>query len=171
MLGSALGSLMRTEPRIAIALLARFNTATQKVQAARKIAEQTLCGDELEKFSNTMKEFELLAKERNNIIHGLWGTSDAEPDTLLWMRPEDNIEFDINFMSKFLAGEINETGGYHPPQMEIYDLARFEGVEGRIELLKIELGTLKTKLSMDAMLTKIKSGDVSPDVQVTIEAN
>ena len=76
-LSAYLAALMRTSPERTFALLAAYRNADSTATAALNLAEVTLHGDMLAEFKAVAARFRKLAKERNEVQHGLWARKPA----------------------------------------------------------------------------------------------
>ena len=73
---------MKTNSDAAVALFLAIKTSKPQRDALSAVARLLLRGDDLDAFEALLSVYEGLEKQRNALAHGLFGVSDAIPDTL-----------------------------------------------------------------------------------------
>jgi hypothetical protein len=92
-LENALGWLMAFLSQGSAAITIAMFNAVSSTEAQRAMlaaaAEHRLRGAERDAFDDLMEDFRPRYRERNRIIHNVWGHSDAHPDKALWWKSSD----------------------------------------------------------------------------------
>jgi hypothetical protein len=95
-LSLALGSLLGVESAAAVAVFLSLRNQRAQRDALRAASEKTLTGDLKEIFSAILKIHEELDKQRNDVVHCVWGRSEATPDGIIWSSLNDHANMLIN---------------------------------------------------------------------------
>jgi hypothetical protein len=95
-LSLALGSLLGVESAAAVAVFLSLRNQRAQRDAIRAASEKTLTGDLKDLFAAILKAHEELDKQRNDVIHCVWGRSEATPDGIIWSSLNDHANFIIN---------------------------------------------------------------------------
>jgi hypothetical protein len=95
-LSLALGSLLGVESTAAVAVFLSMRNQRAQRDALRAASEKTLTGDLKELFDAILKVHEELDKQRNEVIHCVWGRSESTPDGIIWSSLNDHANFIIN---------------------------------------------------------------------------
>jgi len=95
-MGLSLGAILKTNSEAAVALFLAAKTSRAQRDSLAAVARLLLTGDDLDAFEALMTIYAGLEKQRNALAHGLFGTSDALPDALLWCDMQDHANFLIN---------------------------------------------------------------------------
>lgn len=137
--GSCLGVLMRAEPRAAIAMLSKVQTTTAKSQAIRAVGTAVLPEAELLDLLALLKRFDTLAKRRNAVVHGLWGTTPQWPQHLIWAPSHVTTTTFIALLEHHLAGTADEFLEEQKRQFVVWSAERFDELFEEIKSLISDL--------------------------------
>jgi hypothetical protein len=160
--GQCLGVLMRADSRSAIALLQRFPTATAKEQTIAAVAKATLDSEQLGELKVLLRRFRELAKIRNDIAHGIWGTDPRQLEALIWAPSSIIADTTLSIVDDMIAGKSpDEILAARSEAFELYDAARFDAVLANLaELTKdlVEFATLRHVAALTARFGASTSG-------------
>jgi len=95
-LSLALGSLLGVESAAAVAVFLSLRNHRAQRDALRAASEKTLTGDLKELFDAILKVHEELDKQRNDVVHCVWGRSEATPDGIIWSSLQNHANMLIN---------------------------------------------------------------------------
>jgi hypothetical protein len=165
--GIFLAELCSNDPRAAMALLDRFGTLTAQVQAVQSVASAVLPENQFLDLKPLFRKYESVGKERNKIIHGLWGTSDNAAEVLLRCPPDAHVDMRQSFTENFLHGraqdailelrafwEVWEIGDFQIVGEKIRELTQdFIAVSHSITLVRLSEG----KIDYSTSLARIRS--------------
>lgn len=137
--GTCLGVLMRAEPKAAIAMLSKVQTATAKSQAIRELGKAVLSDAELEQLKDLLKRFEAIGKRRNAVVHGMWGTTPEWPEHLVWAPPEVTTNTVLGLWQEHLAGKGEEYLEQQKKLFVVWSAPRFDELFDDIQELITDL--------------------------------
>ena len=100
----SLGAILKTNSEAAVALFLAIKTSRTQRDALSSVARLLLKGDDLDTFDALLMAYASLEKQRNALARGLFGTSDALPDCLLWSDLQDHANFLINVYAREYQG-------------------------------------------------------------------
>lgn len=152
--GTCLGVLMRAEPRAAIAMLSKIQTATAKSQAIREVGKAVLAEAELAQLKDLFKRFDALAKRRNAVVHGLWGTTPQWPDGLVWAPADVTTNTILGLLEQHLAGKGDEFLEDKKKQFVVWRSNRFDELFDEILALIGDLGRFVTLQQMASIMVR-----------------
>lgn len=95
-LSLALGSLLGVESAASVAVFLSLKNHRAQRDALRAASEKTLSGKLKELFDAVLKVHEELDKQRNDVIHCVWGRSEATPDGIIWSSLQNHANMLIN---------------------------------------------------------------------------
>lgn len=75
--------ILGSRPRPAVAMFHALSSTTAKHAALRAAAREVLLDQNLELFEALFSLISSAAKDRNKIVHGIWGHADSLPDAVL----------------------------------------------------------------------------------------
>lgn len=116
-----LGSLLGVESRASVAVFTALKQHRTQRDALKAAASGTLKDDLLDLFKALMSVHEQLDKQRNSVVHSVWGRAESAPDGIIWSSIETHA----------LA------------LMQEYHLEKSGSVEGRAERLVEECFVVK----------------------------
>lgn len=116
-MGACLGVLMRADPKAAIAMLSKVQTATAKSQAIREVGKAVLSDPDLKQLKELLKKFDAIGKRRNVVVHGMWGTTPEWPEHLVWAPPEVTTNTILGLLQEHLDGKGED---YLEQQKELF---------------------------------------------------
>ena len=147
-----LGVLLKTDYSTAMALLTKFQTASQKRQAIEVIAKATLSPTETTSLKDLMKRFEEQGKLRNDIVHGVWGVAVDKPDTLFWAHPSTWTQITLGMTQQILSGvDILDFLADQKAKFVEYDAVRLDEIVTSLSILQIDLGQFAHLLQVESM--------------------
>lgn len=95
-LSLALGSLLGVENRAAVAVFLSLRNHRAQRDALRAAASNSLSGEIRDIFETILNIHEELDKQRNDVVHGVWGQSNATPDGIIWSSLQAHANMLIN---------------------------------------------------------------------------
>lgn len=95
-LSLTLGSLLGVESAASVAVFLSLKNHRAQRDALRAASEKTLTGNLKELFDAILKIHEELDKQRNDVVHCVWGHSDATPDGIIWSSLQNHANMLIN---------------------------------------------------------------------------
>jgi hypothetical protein len=95
-LSLALGSLLGVESTAAVAVFLSLRNHRAQRDALQAAAEKTLTGELKELFDAILHVHKELDKQRNDVVHCVWGRSEATPDGIIWSSLQDHANMLIN---------------------------------------------------------------------------
>lgn len=131
----ALGAIIGTDHRVALAILSKVQTATAKSQMIRAVGTAALDTRIQPELDKLLKTFDALAKRRNKVVHGLWGTMDVEPDGLLWVPPDAPSRISLGLVAAMQAGNPMEMIRDILADAELWDASDFDKLNSDLDEL------------------------------------
>lgn len=92
----SLGAILKTNSDTSVAIFLAIKTSSMQRDVLETVAKPLLSGNSLDAFEALLSVYRSLEKQRNALAHGLFGISDALPDSLLWCDIQDHANFLIN---------------------------------------------------------------------------
>lgn len=138
--GTCLGVLMRAEPKAAIAMLSKVQTATAKSQAIREVGKAVLAEADFVQLKELFRRFDALAKPRNDVMHGLWGTTPEWPEHLIRAPADVTTNTILGLMDEHLTGKGDEFLEQQKKRFEVWTADRFDELFSDILALIGDLG-------------------------------
>lgn len=110
--------LLRTEARLATAMYMSIATDGGKQAVLNAVVE--------EKFPELFEEFYLLSKtigktanERNNVLHGIWGLSNQNSETLIWIDLKNHVKASATLRE--VGDSIMDSKDHKPLEKKLHD--------------------------------------------------
>lgn len=144
----ALGSMIGSDDRVAMAILSKVQTATAKAQMIRAIAKASLHDSLQPQLLNLMRSFDELAPRRNHVVHGLWGTMASEPDGLLWVPPSAPTRISLGLIAAMKNGRPVEHINDALSDVELWESSDFDALISDLASLASESVLFATKMQM-----------------------
>lgn len=154
---SCLGVIMRAEAQGTIAILSKISTATARAQAIREIAKATLPEPQLKQLNAMMKKFESLAKQRNDVVHGMWGVSGQHPAALVWAPTQIISSSMLASVDHAIAGTTDEFLEKQKATFVLYNADKFDDLITEITIAIQELTTFTAQQHIAVIQYKISS--------------
>jgi hypothetical protein len=101
-----LGSLVGIENEAAVAVFVSLKNHRAQRDALRAAAETTIGPDLRRGFDALIRIHGRLDKQRNDVVHGIWGTAEKTPDGLIWSSLQDYANMIIRDYHNFRTGYI-----------------------------------------------------------------
>ena len=105
-----LGSLLGVENEAAVAVFLSLRNHRAQRDALTAAAEKCLDGELKEGFDALVAIHRRLDKQRNDVVHGVWGKGQATPDGIVWSSMQDHANMLIRDYHNFTPG--NESPEY-----------------------------------------------------------
>lgn len=83
-LALTLGSMLGVDNAAAVAVFLSLRNHRAQRDALRAAADKSLVGDDLEIYDAILARHDELDGQRNSVVHGIWGISEATPDGIIW---------------------------------------------------------------------------------------
>ena len=133
-LGILLGTILHTEMHTGISMYLSLKGSAAQDAALAAAAKAKLPNDLKRKFEDLLLIMRKRGKERNKIVHGLWGISPQLPDALINCQPEHFIRDLIEVLTD------HPKSGASASILNVYDNRDFIAIISRLYDLKDELG-------------------------------
>lgn len=133
--GTCLGVLLRGEAKASIAMLSKVQTATAKSQAIRAVGIAVLSAQDLAELKGILTRYEALAKRRNDVVHGMWGTTPQWPEYLVWAPPEVISNTAIGMLEMHMSGKGEEFLEEQKAKFVVWKAERFDDLFADIQQL------------------------------------
>ena len=147
-LSGFLAELASTNHKAALAILARIPTAKARSETIREIGRMTMPEDQFNALKRLLALFNAGAKERNDVIHGVWGVAPSEPAALIWMHPKDYVEWHRSHAARLLAGELDSDPMKSHPPFTVYLSTDLEAILERLNSLLSEIVRLTAAVNL-----------------------
>ncbi len=95
-LSLALGSMLGVESEAAVAVFLSLRNHRAQRDALKAAGWKTLSEGDWEVFEALLHVHSELDKQRNDVIHGVWGRSEKTPDGIIWSSLQDHANMLIN---------------------------------------------------------------------------
>jgi hypothetical protein len=105
-LSLALGSMLGVENAAAVALFVSLRNHRAQRDALAAVADITLAAEDREIFEAVLLRFDELNRSRNNVVHGIWGTSAATPDGIIWTSQQSYADSHIRDYHTSSTGQL-----------------------------------------------------------------
>lgn len=152
----ALGSMIGSDDRVAMAILSKVQTATAKSQMIRAIGKASLPPFMQPELGQVLGAFDALAPARNKVVHGLWGTTEAEPEGLLWVPPNAPSRLSLGMIAAMKAGRAEEHIKEVLSGSELWEASDFDAIIADLSRLASESASFASK--MQALTTATEAG-------------
>jgi len=106
-LSLTLGSLLGVENASAVAVFLSLRSHRAQRDALRAAAEKTLTGDARQIFDAILTIHQELDKQRNDVIHCVWGRGDATPDGIIWTSLQNHANMLLNDYHLGATGQLS----------------------------------------------------------------
>lgn len=83
-LGRILAEILGADASIGVAMYNALVGNAGQEAVLRAVVAEKLSKDDADRFNDLLDEMRSRARERNRIVHGMWGIADTEPDKLIW---------------------------------------------------------------------------------------
>jgi hypothetical protein len=87
-----MASILGTDAALGIAIYLDLQSEWAQRKVLRTAAKRRLSEEHAAKIVGFSESLHDRAKERNNIVHGLWGVSDEHPKDLVWLSQRDSMQ-------------------------------------------------------------------------------
>jgi hypothetical protein len=130
--------MLGANPAPAAAMYSALSGAQAQRSVFRAVAEVALPGHELEIFEAIFSIYSTAAKERNKIVHWVWGHSPQIPDGVLLCDPDVLMDYRVKieqYKIRILARERIQAPEFPKDQIFVYYQHDFTGASERIQRL------------------------------------
>lgn len=133
-----LGSLLGVESAAAVAVFLALRQHRTQRDVLRAAAEKTIGGELKDIFEAILSIHSRLDKQRNDVIHCVWGRADATPDGIIWSSLQDHAKMLLNDYHLERTGKLSAEN--RPTQItKDYFVVRYEDLEElNRSILKLE---------------------------------
>lgn len=127
-LSLTMGSLLGVENKASVAVFLSLRNNRAKRDSLEAAAEMAL-SEELQKiFKAILKVHSLFDKQRNDIVHGVWGISEATPDGVIWSSLQDHANMLITDYHMEQTGTLTSSSRTEN-MLKDYYVARYKDME------------------------------------------
>ena len=95
-LALALGSMLGVESDAAVAVFLSLRNHRAQRDALKAAGRKALSEDDWSVFEALLDVHSELDKQRNDVVHGVWGRSEKTPDGIIWSSLQDHANMLIN---------------------------------------------------------------------------
>jgi len=171
----ALGAMIGTDHRVALAILGKVQTATAKSQMIRAIGKTALDERIQPELFELLKKFDDLAPRRNKVIHGLWGTMSSEPDGLIWVPANASTRISLGLVAAMRDQTVDELFHSVMSEVELWESADFDALNAELDHLAGESVAFAAKMQglatakalgadkLESILAKLHGTSAGPD--------
>lgn len=106
-LSLVLGSMLGVENAAAVAVFLSLRNHRAQRDALRAAADKTLTDEDREILEAILARHEELDGQRNNVVHGIWGLSEATPDGIVWSSQQSHANMLITDYHMSTAGQLS----------------------------------------------------------------
>ena len=92
----ALGSMLGVESEAAVALFLSLRNHRAQRDGLKAAGRKSLSEGDWSMFEALLDVHSELDKQRNDVVHGVWGRSEATPDGIIWSSLQDHANMTIN---------------------------------------------------------------------------
>lgn len=107
-LSLTLGCLLGVQNAAAVAVFLSIKNSRAQREALQAAAEKILTGEVRNLFDVILSLHSRLDKQRNEVVHCVWGKSEATPDGIIWSSTQDYANYLINAYHKVETGQTIE---------------------------------------------------------------
>jgi hypothetical protein len=149
-LGNILVEVLGSNVAAGLAMFSEIRGASAQLKTVQRAARAVLSDEALEAFEATMMAIESVRKQRNELVHGLWGRSPQVADALLLIDPayvrNKQVQIDEHRRSDRLAKaeweEVKEVYGFDRTKIYVYTLDDLRRINRDLEETQRIAGTL-----------------------------
>lgn len=105
-----LGSLLGIENEAAVAVSVSLRNHRAQRDALSAAAEKCLAEELHTGFTELLAAHSRLDKQRNDVVHGMWGRADKTPDDLIWCSLQDHANMLIRDYHAIRPGQPPKAG-------------------------------------------------------------
>jgi hypothetical protein len=105
-LSLVLGSMPGVENAAAVAVFLSLRNHRAQRDALRAAADKTLTDEDPEILEAILARHEELDGQRNNVVHGIWGLSEATPDGIIWSSQQSHANMLITDYHMSTTGQL-----------------------------------------------------------------
>ena len=127
-LSLALGSMLGVENAAAVAVFLSLRNHRAQRDALRAAADKTLVGDDREIFDAILARHEELDGQRNSVVHGIWGVSEATPDGIIWSSQQSHANMLITDYHMSTTGQLTHDSRVASMTKDLF-VVRFRDLE------------------------------------------
>lgn len=161
LMANVLAATVKGDPEAVIALYGAFNGARAQRSALSEVVAVADISDELRaEMIATFNAMKGPGSERNEIVHGLWGISDAYPDALVhcttasWIKLQARTHDERNYSDATLDGLNKKMDKVHVDHLDMhfYKHHDFKQTLKRLDGINVRLSALHRKLRPERYL-------------------
>tara|TARA_R110002012_G_scaffold85282_4_gene212770 strand:- start:393 stop:974 length:582 start_codon:yes stop_codon:yes gene_type:complete len=145
-LGLLLANITQANPQVTVAMYLNLSSQTARNAALEAAAETQFDETDLSKFKALMKEVRAVAKQRNDVVHALWGVEETRKDALIRIDPSEQIRGLSNTMGKSAPLSNVATASFEPVRRWAWIDSDFTQVETRMDKLVFQLFEFRGKV-------------------------
>jgi hypothetical protein len=109
-MGLLLGSLVGVDNEAAVAVFLSLRNNRAQRDALVAAAERTLNAELRQGFDALLSVHSRYDKQRNDVVHGVWGRAEQTPDDLVWCSLQDHSNALIRDYHAIRQGELPKPG-------------------------------------------------------------
>lgn len=132
-------ALLKTESEVVGSLFTAVENEGARITMLKSTAEHCLEKVDFDNFTKVLSNFKKRRKERNDVVHGVWGIAEDVPDALVWIDPRDFIKW----MSKRPPPGVPIVEGAMRESLltaaRLYDERDFVAIEDRLNQFRHDL--------------------------------
>jgi hypothetical protein len=105
-LSLVLGSMLGVENSAAVAVFLSLRNHRAQRDGLRAAADKTLNDEDREILEAILARHEELDGQRNSVVHGIWGLSEATPDGIIWSSQQSHANMLITDYRMSITGQL-----------------------------------------------------------------
>jgi hypothetical protein len=140
LLASMLAGFMASEAGVGLSIYNSIENEGSRLAILRTMAARALNPEGLKELNRILEKIRKRRPERNNVVHGLWGTSPHYKDALIWADPRDMI----SHLGDIAVATFTKKPSPKPSHRKalVYVEEDFIEIQKRLDALLKEVGTL-----------------------------
>jgi len=138
-LGLLLANITLADPQVTVAMYLNLSSQTARNAALEAAAETRFDDGDIPDFQQLMKEVRAVAKQRNGVVHALWGVAESHEDALIRIDPSEQIKDLTDSLRNKNASLKTAKYSFAPAQRWSWIESDFIQIEKRMDLLVWQL--------------------------------
>jgi hypothetical protein len=90
-LGMLLVEMLGADARTGMKMYQALSGAASQKAVLRAVARDRLTAHGMDQLEQVLSEYKKVARQRNDVVHGVWEVSDTHPDALVWCDSADYL--------------------------------------------------------------------------------
>lgn len=156
LLGSIIAYVLGVDAVIAVTLYLSIENEGSKMGMIDGLAQKKLTKSEYEELAKLLAKIRKRRKDRNNLVHGIWGISEEFVDELVWQDPREAISLVADIFQ--IANKIITPKPEIKPNYMLYSVTDFDQIEKNGSDLYREVTLFCNKMTRNYGIQSISYG-------------